>query len=328
MLKRLFPDPFLLLILATVAAASLWPPGPNGAVLVSATSSAAIFLLFFLHGAKIPAHVIVGAFAYWKLHALVLVFTFVLFPLAALALKFAAPAALSQPLWLGVIFMCALPSTVQSSIAFTSIAGGNTAAAVAAASLSQILGVMLTPLLVGALAGQRVHIDAAGFVSVAMQILVPFLLGQIARRWISAWIDRHKAKILLTDRATILLAVFSAFSASARDGIWQRFDLRELGGVTFICLALLALALWFTYLTGKAAGLPRGDRIVLQFCGTKKSLVQGVPMARVLFPGPAAGVVLLPIMIFHQLQLMACAWIAAHYAQSTPEAAETRATRH
>lgn len=316
MLKRLIPDPLLVLIVGTVLLASFLPPSGRAVGAVSTISAVAIFVLFFFHGAKIAPAAIGAAFVHWRLHGLILGFTFLLFPLAGLFLSRISDGWLPTDIVVGLFFLCALPSTVQSSIAFTSIAGGNVPAAITAASVSQLLGVALTPLLLGIVIGTNAEsFDLAGLQGVALQILLPFALGQLARPLIGEWVQRRKTLIGRLDRTTILIAIYSAFSRAVNDGIWTMVNPGQLALLGGICMVLLVLFLTLTHWTGRLANLSREDRIVVQFCGTKKSLVQAIPMASVLFTGPTVGLVLLPIMIFHQVQLMACSWLANRYAR-------------
>jgi sodium/bile acid cotransporter 7 len=243
-----------------------------------------------------------------------------MFPLLGLLLASMLGGTLSPQLWTGILFLAALPSTVQSSIAFVSIAKGNVPAAIASASASQVAGVLLTPLLVGLMAGaQGGDVAAAGIAKVAMLILLPFIAGHLLRPWIGGFDTRHKSTIAITDRATILIAVYSAFSDAVIEGIWSRLPLADLGVLCALCVVILVIALLFTRTVARLCGFKREDEIVVVFCGTKKSLVQGVPMARVLFAGPDVGLILLPIMIFHQIQLMVCAVIARRYAQKSAQ---------
>jgi len=314
MLRRLLPDPFVLALLAVLALATLLPVEGRGASYVSWLATIAILLLFFFHGAKLSREAIVDGLRHWRLHLVILASTFIMFPLLALLLSRLLPGIMPLPLWIGILYLAALPSTVQSSIAFTSMAGGNVPAAIAAASASQVLGVFLTPVLVGLLAGaQGASMPISGIGAIIAQILLPFVLGHLMRPWIGAWVQRHKGMIALTDRSAILISVYSAFSAAVVEGIWSRVPAPVLGTLVAVCAAILAFALVFTWGAGRLAGFSREDRITVLFCGTKKSLVQGVPMARVLFAGPDLGLILLPIMIFHQMQLMVCAWLARRY---------------
>jgi sodium/bile acid cotransporter 7 len=320
LLQRLLPDTFLLILVATLAAATLLPARGDYATVVHWLANLTVVLLFFFHGAKLARSAVVAGLTHWRLHLLILGSTFGMFPLLGWALASLLPGLLSPVLWTGVLFLVALPSTVQSSIAFVSIAKGNVPGAIAAASASQVLGVFLTPLLVGLLAGTDSDgSDAvAGVGQVALLILLPFTAGHLLRPWIGEFVARHKSTIAITDRATIVLAVYSAFSAAVIDGIWNQLPPAQFANLFIVCALLMAFALGFTTLLARLGSFSREDEIVLVFCGTKKSLVQGAPMARVLFAGPEAGLILLPIMIFHQLQLMVCAWIAKHYAAGAP----------
>lgn len=323
MLRRLLPDSFVLVLLATLALATLLPARGIYAAATSWIATTAIALLFFFHGAKLSRAVIAGGARHWRLHGAVLACTYGMFPLLCLSLAVLFPDLLPESLWTGFLFLAALSSTVQSSIAFTSMANGNVPAAITSASLSQLLGVFITPLLVGILVIGTVAevrdapMPLASIGKVVLLILAPFVAGQFMRPLIGSWVTEHKAVIAVTDRSTILLAVYSAFSAAVVDGIWQRVPVATLGLVALLCAGLLLVVMIATTLLARWLGFARQDEAVLVFCGSKKSLVQGVPMARILFPGPDLGLILLPIMIFHQLQLMVCAWVARGYARSS-----------
>lgn len=325
MLRRLIPDPFIVALLATVLLATLLPARGGFASAVDAVATAAIMLLFFFHGAKLPREAVIEAVGHWWLHLTIFACTFVMFPLLALGLSAALPGLLPPLLWTGVLYMAALPGTVQSAVAFTSMARGNVAAAIASSSASQLLGIFLTPVLVGLLADARGGaVDTSGVGHILLVLFAPFVAGQLLRPWIGGWVARHKPLIGVSDRSAILLAVYSAFSAAVIEGIWSKLPLPVLGMLVLLCLAMLAFALAFTRGLARLLGFSRFDEIAIVFCGTKKSLVQGVPMARVLFAAPDVGIVLMPILLFHQFQLMACAWIARRYAAGVEEEADTR----
>jgi solute carrier family 10 (sodium/bile acid cotransporter), member 7 len=319
-LKSLIPDRFMLALIGALLLATLLPASGVAAEAVNWLANITVVLLFFFHGAKLARSAVIAGLTHWRLHLLILACTFVMFPLLGLLLSTLLEGTLSPQLWTGILFLAALPSTVQSSIAFVSIAQGNVPAAIASASASQVAGVLLTPLLIGLMAGaQGGDVAAAGIAKVAMLILLPFVVGHLLRPWIGDFVAKHKATIAITDRATILIAVYSAFSAAVIEGIWNRLPLADLGVLSGLCIVILAIALLFTRTAARLCGFKREDEIVVVFCGTKKSLVQGVPMARVLFAGPDVGLILLPIMIFHQIQLMVCAVIARRYAQLSTE---------
>jgi solute carrier family 10 (sodium/bile acid cotransporter), member 7 len=317
MLRRFLPDPFLLLLIGSVLLATFLPARGVFADVVGWLATVTIVLLFFFHGAKLAREQILAGLVHWRLHITILAATFVLFPLVGIAFRAAVPGLLPADLWTGILFLCALPSTVQSAVAFVAMARGNVPAAIASASASQMLGIVLTPLLMGLLAGVHGHggdsLTGAG--KIALQILVPFVAGHLLRPWIADWVQRNRTLVSITDRSTILIAVYGAFSAAVIEGLWQRLPPSNLALLFLANTVLLAIGLAATWTAGRVFGFSREDRIAILFCGTKKSLVQGVPMAKVLFPGAQGGVILLPIMLFHQMQLMACAFIAKSYAR-------------
>jgi sodium/bile acid cotransporter 7 len=318
-LKSLKPDPYIIAILLMVVLASLLPVSGQGAVWFGWLTKAAIALLFFLHGARLPREQVIAGLVHWRLHLTVLAFTFVLFPLLGLGLIQLPAWLLPAPLAAGVLYLCLLPSTVQSSIAFTSQARGNVAAAVVAASSSNLIGVILTPLLVGLfLHTQTGGISLKAVQDVAVQILLPFTLGQLARPWVSAWVGRNAKLVSYTDRGSILLVVYGAFSAAVVGGLWKQVSALELTVLLVICTLLLAVVLTATLFAARALKFSKEDEIVVVFCGSKKGLATGVPMASILFPAATVGFIVLPVMLFHQIQLMACAVIAQRYAARLP----------
>ena len=308
---RLLPDRFILALLATVLLASILPVSGEAAVYVGYVATGAVVLLFFLHGVRMPRENLVAALGNWRLHLLILAVTFAVFPLLGAGMARAWPALLPAGLWAGVLFLCALPSTVQTSIAFTSIANGNVGASVASAALSNLLGIALTPLLAGLLLhAQGGAVPLSGIWKIVLQLLLPFVVGHLLRSKLGDWATRQKFILTYTDRVTVLLTVYSAFSAAVIGGIWSQVAPMTLLTLLVICAVLLGLVLLCTVYVARIAGLPVADGRSLMHCGSLKSLVSGVPMARVLFPSAEIGAIMLPIMIFHQLQLMVCAWIA------------------
>ncbi|MBV4413472.1 bile acid:sodium symporter [Enterobacteriaceae bacterium YMB-R22] len=316
-LQRLKIDNFLLMLFAVVAAASLLPAKGVVKIGFEYLTTAAIALLFFMHGAKLSREAIVAGAGHWRLHLVVFLSTFALFPLLGLAMAFIPPTILPPPLFMGFLYLCALPATVQSAIAFTSVAGGNVAAAVCSASASSILGIFLSPVLVGALMqtqeGGTDTLHAIG--KIILQLMVPFIAGHLSRPLTGRWVDKHKKLINLTDRSSILLVVYVAFSEAVVEGIWRQVTGVSLLWVVGISLALLTIVLIVNTCASRLLGFNTADEITIVFCGSKKSLANGVPMANVLFPAGAVGMMLLPLMIFHQIQLMVCAVLAQRYAR-------------
>lgn len=321
---RFLPDNFTLTLIGVVLLASLLPASGQVAVGFGWLTNIAIALLFFLHGAKLSRESIIAGAGHWRLHLLVFGLTFVLFPLLGLALKPLLSPMIGADLYMGMLYLCALPATVQSAIAFTSLARGNIPAAICSAAASSLFGIFLTPLLVTLLLD--VHGEGGStldaIVKISVQLLLPFIAGQIARRWIGAWVARNKSWLKFVDQGSILLVVYGAFSEAVIEGIWHQIPLLDLGGLVVACCVLLGLVLLASTVLGKALGFNQQDRITILFCGSKKSLATGVPMAQVLFAGSTIGVLILPLMLFHQIQLMVCAVLAQRFAnrpESVPE---------
>ncbi len=310
-------DPFLLALAATVTLAALVPAHGDAAAAAETAATSAIALLFFLYGARLSPQQAWHGVRQWRLHLLVLATTFVLFPLLGLAARALVPSVLTIDLYHGVLFMCLVPSTVQSSIAFTSIARGHVSAAIVSASLSNILGIVLTPLLVVLLMNTSgaIRVDGSSIRNIVLQLLVPFAAGQLVRPWITGLIARYAAVLKVVDRGSILLVVYTAFSMGVVQGVWVSVDVWRLILVSLVAAALLAVVLAATAVIGRLAQLDRGDAIVLLFCGSKKSLASGLPMALVFFPAATVGLTMLPLMIFHQIQLVVCAMIASRLAR-------------
>ena len=315
--SRLRPDNFTLALLGTVLLASFLPLHGPAAMVLDDVTDVAIAALFFLHGARLPRESIMGGLLHWRLHLTILACTFVLFPLFGLSFKPLDGWLLTPELYIGVLFLCALPSTVQSSIAFTSLARGNVPAAVVSASLSSILGVFLTPLLLALLAGTAggMHNPGQAILSIMLQLLVPFVAGHLLRPWIARWVERQRALLRYTDQGTILLVVYSAFGEAVNEGLWSKTPLLSLLTVAVVAAVLLGIAMPTIAFLSRRLGFNREDRITILFCGSKKSLATGVPMAKVLFAGGSLGAIVLPIMIYHQIQLIVCAVIAQRYAR-------------
>jgi solute carrier family 10 (sodium/bile acid cotransporter), member 7 len=314
-LSRFQSDGFVFALIGTVVAATFLPCQGASAGIFRALGSFAVALLFFLQGARLSRAALVAGAEHWRLHAALTSATFVLFPLLGLGLWAAAPHALPQSLWSGVLFVCVLPSTVQSSIALTSIARGNVAAAVCSAAGSNLAGLFLTPILFGLLSGVHTSaISLAGIEQIALQLLVPFVAGQLSRPWIGQWAERNKSILSVTDRGSILLIVYGAFSASVVQGLWQRLPVATLAILALIDAVLLATALLIMISGSRVMRFDRADESAIVFCGSQKSVVTGIPIASALIAGPALGLFVLPIMLYHSMQLLVCAWLAKRYA--------------
>ena len=317
MLQRLKkPDPLIVLIILAVIIAIIAPARGNFADIFGQLTNVAIALLFFLYGARLPTQEALNGLKHWRLHLTILAFTFVFYPLIGIALR-PLTAVISHDMYLGILFLTLVPSTVQSSVAFTSIAKGNVAGAIVSASASNLVGVIITPLLVMLLMGTggEVHIDTSVFSEIALLLLAPFVLGQLTRRWAGKVAQSKATKIV--DRGSIAMVVYSAFSKGVVDGIWSSISLWDLAFLVVFAATFVAFMLWLTSKASQKMGFNRADTIAIEFCGSKKSLATGLPMASVIFAsgGASLGLLILPLMIYHQVQLMMCSWLAARYAQ-------------
>lgn len=313
--SRFLPDRFTQALVLTVVLATFFPVRGTFAVTFGKLTHLAIALLFFMHGAKLSREAVIAGMTHWRLHLVVFASTFLFFPVLGVALKPLLLPLMTPGLYAGMLFLCALPATVQSSIAFTSMARGNVPAAVCSASASSLIGIVLTPMLVSLLLVSNAETAATwqSVIDIVQQLLVPFVAGQVARRWIGGWVAKRRTVLRWVDQGSILLVVFGAFSEAVIEGLWRNTPIRALIGLLVANAIVLALALLATRTAARSFGFSREDEITIVFCGSKKSLASGVPMANVLFPAHTVGAIVLPLMLFHQLQLMVCAVLAQRY---------------
>lgn len=315
-MTSLIPDRFVLMLLGAVLLGWVLPVSGAGLPVAQNVSFAGIFALFFLHGLKLPREEVRRAAKGWRLQVAMLAFTYAVMPLAGLAVSKVAATWLSPLLAAGLLYCAILPSTVQSAISYSSLAKGNVAASVVGAALSNLFGIIATPalfaLLLGGVAGSGLGSDV--LVKIMTMLLLPFALGQAVQRWLGAWAAREKRLLSFFDRSVILLAVYVAFSAAVSSGALARvkgFDLLTLMVAASVLLAFAFAAAW---LAGGAMKFEYADRVSLLFAGAQKSLATGAPMAALLFPAEIAGVMILPAIFYHQLQLIASAPLAARLA--------------
>jgi sodium/bile acid cotransporter 7 len=320
---RLPVDPFIAALIGTVLLAALFPAAGGAGRVCDDAANTAVALLFFLYGSRLSTREAIDGLRHWRLHLAVLVCTFAVFPLLGSAAHGLVPYVLSPQLYPGFLFLCLLPSTIQSSIAFTSIARGNVAAAICAGSFSSLAGIVLTPLLAALLIGGDAGVSSHGVVAICLQLLAPFVAGQLLRRWTTGFLRRRRKVLGYVDRGSILLVVYSAFSAGMAEGIWHQVPVPRLLGLVAVEALLLTTMLSLTAYGARRLGFARADRITIVFAGSKKSLASGVPMATVLFGGHA-GLAVLPLMLFHQMQLMVCAVIAKRLSRQPEASADER----
>jgi sodium/bile acid cotransporter 7 len=315
MLSRLRIDKFTLALLGVIVLSFFVPARGQGATLLGYVTQVAVALVFFLHGARLQPAVVIAGLKHWRLYLAVLGSTYVLFPVLALATGFVVPSLLSPELYAGILFLSALPSTVQSAITFSSIGRGNVPAAICSASASNLLSVVLTPLLVTFLLSAEGAVSLRSVEAIVLQLLVPFMAGQVLQRWIGPTLRAHSRVTGLADRGSILLIVYAAFSQAVVARTWAEFEPREIITIAVLDAVLLLAMLLITTYGSRALGFKREDEITIVFGGSNKSLATGMPVANILFAGPKLGAIILPIMLFHQIQLIVCAWLARRYAE-------------
>jgi sodium/bile acid cotransporter 7 len=312
------PDWFLLgMIFATFLAWAFPDPGASGGWMhPEFVTKAGVALIFFLHGLMLSFAALRAGALNWRLHLLVQSCTFLLFPLIGLALNAAINERIAFELALGLFFLCALPSTVSSSVAMTATAHGNVAGAVFNATLSSLIGIVLTPLWMTW--AMKTTGEAQPIVPVILDLLrwlvLPLAMGQALRPWLGTWARRHKQRLGVVDRLAILLLVYTSFCDSFKQGVWSGNGAGQLVILSLVCAALFGFVMLLTAAATRALGFNREDRIAAMFCGSKKTLASGIPMAKLIFGAhPGLGLILLPIMIYHPLQLIVCGLLAQRW---------------
>lgn len=314
-MSRVRIDPFILMMLALAALGIVLPAQGAAMTVVSIAVQVGIVALFFLYGARLSTSEVWNGLKVWRVHLVIIASTFVVFPLMGLALTPLAPNVIPTPLLAALLFLCAVPSTVQSSVAFTSIAGGDRAIAVVAASISSLLGVFLTPLLVAVMVGGRAEVDASAVLRIVGLLLLPFLVGQLARRWLRPWLVSHDVDLRRFDRSTVLLVVYAGFSRGTNAGVWSDLRWTDAVVVAVAVIGLFAASSAICLLAGRP--FDRGARVAIYFCGTNKSLAAGLPMASVLFSAATFPLMILPLMFYHQLQLVVGSVLATRWGRTS-----------
>lgn len=324
-LKSLPIDGFLFALIATVVLATLWPsPGVSGGFLhADWVSSYGIAVVFFFYGLTLSPEKMWAGMVHWRLHVTAQIGTFVLFPVVILALSPLVAPHLAAATWLGFFYLAALPSTVSSSVAMTSLAKGNIPAAIFNASLSSIIGVFVTPLLMAWYIHAQGGAMPIGHVllRIGLLVLLPIVWGQALHRPLLSWTQRHGKRIKLLDRGVILAIVYNSFCDSIAGGIWSSRDIVPLIGVAAGVIALFFLIYFLMKIPCTLLGFNREDRIACLFCASKKSLATGVPLARIIFGAtPALGQIIVPLILYHFFQLVIVSVIAGRLAREEPKA--------
>lgn len=311
-IARLIPDRFILILIAAMALASVAPVGGAAADTASLVSSAAVFIVFLLHGIRLPRTEVVRGLADWRVQGGIILFVFGAMALAGLGLARLLDGWLPPLVALGFLYCGVLPTTVQSATTYTSMAGGNVATSVVGSAIGNLAGIVATPVLFALLAGREGAPPLSGDLAarIALILLLPFLVGQMLQRWARPWVLAHPALVKAIDQSAIAIAVYSAFSAAVIAGIWGQLsggDLALLGGGVAALLAAGFGGAW--WLGGQLTAEPP-TRSAILFLGAHKSVAVGAPLAALLFPAQAAGMILLPILIYHLAQLILSAWVA------------------
>lgn len=312
---RRWVDPFVVALVSVMVVGLVVPVGPDAQRAVDLVADVAVTVLFLVYGMRLSTREVWAGLRNVRLQGGILAATYVVFPVVGLLVAWAVRPVIGEALAVGVLYLSLLPSTVQSSVAFTSVARGNIAGAICGATVSNVVGMVLTPLLVlWFLAADGAGGGLGGLRSVLLQLLVPFVVGQVLQPVVGDWVRARRWLTLSVDRGTILVVVFGAVAAATSAGVWagiSGWTIAALLGVSALILAAMLTATWWG---GAALGLAAPDRTALLMCGSKKSLATGLPMANVLFPVAVAGTVAVPVIVFHQLQLVVCAVIARRLA--------------
>jgi sodium/bile acid cotransporter 7 len=310
-------DWFLIGMILAVGLAWAFPePGADGGWMhPELLTKAGVSLVFFLHGLALPFAALKAGTRRWPLHLAIQGCTFLLFPLLGIAMLAACGGLIPPGLRVGLFYLCALPSTVSSSVALTAAAGGNVPAAVFNATLSALLGVVLTPLWLTAYLGAGGGLPVGEVIlDLVTWLVLPLAAGQLARPWLGGWAAGHKPLIHAVDRGTILLLVYTSFCESMQRGVWTSHGWGVVASTLVGTAVLLGIALAASSAMCRALRFGAEDRIAAVFCGSKKTLASGVPMASLIFgSNPDLGLILLPIMIYHPLQLVVCGVLAGRW---------------
>lgn len=329
--RRFLPDGFVLALVAAVGLALAAPRigASGGPIPLGPFTEAGIALVFFLHGVNLSPQALKAGAQAWRLHIVVQLCAFGLFPLLG-ALVYASTAGFIAPeMRLGFFYLCALSTTISSSVATVSMARGNIPAAIFNVTLSSLAGMLVTPALIALLQTTgTTHQFPLGdtVIDIATKLLLPFVAGQLLRRWLVGFVSKHKPIVTKLDRGVILLIVYAAFCNSTAQGVWSRYPATTMIIVAALVIAMLAVVIVATTLTSRAFGFSREDEITAVFCGSQKSLANGAPIAKIIFgANPALGAILLPLMLYHPLQLVACSALARRYVRQAQEEAPVAA---
>ena len=305
------------LIVAAILLATVLPVQGQARDWAQFVSNAAVFMLFLLYGLRLSRREVLAGLGNHRLLVPLVIWTYGAMTLAGWLLWQASVPLLPAALAIGFLYMGILPSTVQSATAYTSLAGGNVASSVVAAALVNILGVFVCAPLFSLIAGSHAApFHGEALIKVLTMLLLPFVLGQILQGFTRQWVAAHRPLITIMDRASIGIAVYVAFSSAVEQGIWSRVDLAGWGGIAIGCSLALIFGYGGAWLLGGLLRLPRGDRIAFLFGAAQKSIAMGAPLATVLFAPAEAGIIILPLLVYHLAQMIVAAPIAARLART------------
>ena len=316
-------DPLSVGVLLMMVLGLIIPTTPEVRAVLDEAQDWAIMLLFLLYGARLPTTEVIDGLKNWKLQGAIFLTTFAFFPLLSLGIAPLLQPLLTPLLVAGLVYVCVLPSTIQSSVALTGAAKGNIAGAICAATLSNVGGMFITPFLAAFLvssdgSGATPGVTLDGFLDIFRILLAPFIVGQLARPWVGAYVQSKAHITKHVDRSVIWLNVFAAVAQATADGVWASVDARQLITMCVVCAVLLAIVLAFTWFSGKLFNMPYGDRVAYLMCGSKKSMSSGLPIAAAIFPPTILGIICVPLIVYHQIQLVVCGVLAGRLAQAHP----------
>ncbi|MDR3716013.1 MAG: bile acid:sodium symporter [Puia sp.] len=314
-LKRFGLDGFILSLIGMIVLASLYPAGGMRGRFLSLPDIAnyGVSLVFFFYGLRLSRSRLTAGLSNWRLHLVVHGSTFILFPLLLLSVKGFFVHTSIEVLWLGCFFLASLPSTVSSSVVMVSIAGGNIPAAIFNASISSIIGVFITPLWMQLVTKPVPGESNLGqiILKLVLQVLVPVTSGLLLNsRW--GWFaGKYRKQLKYLDQLIILLIVYTAFCESFARHLFSSLGWSQLFILGGCMLGLFFFVYSLVSLACRLLRFNREDRITAVFCGSKKSLVHGSVMVKVLFSNSGfMGILLLPLMLYHALQLISASIIA------------------
>ncbi len=309
-------DKFVLAIIIIVLLAYLFPQlgAKESNIPLDLIGSIGIALIFFFYGLKLHPDKIKNGLKNWKLHILVQLATFLLFPILVLLFKPFITSNNQEMIWLSFLFLAALPSTVSSSVVMVSIANGNISAAIFNASISGLIGIVITPLWMGLFLQQTTTEFDLGtiYIKLATEILLPVILGIILQRYLGKYAAKYNKQLTIFDKSIILLVIYKSFSESFEEKVFTSVKIMDLILIFTVDMVLFFVVYSLIGFLSRKLQFNKEDQITAQFCGTKKSLVHGTVFSKILFPSTISiGIILLPLMLFHAFQIFIISILAS-----------------